>query len=67
VSTDSSTSRLNLLFTPALKINDHRRAPTPRDDPRHLLVAIIHLLMLRPSGYEGEIAWGELLTLLAVF
>jgi hypothetical protein len=42
---------------------DNRIAAAPGDDPNHVLVTVIHLLMLCIGWYEGEISGRKLLSL----
>jgi hypothetical protein len=53
----------SLCAIPALKIVDNRVAAAASDDPHHILVTIVDLLVFGIGWYKGEVSGSKLLPL----
>ena len=66
---DSIQTGIILLFdlaaAPSVEINNARCPSTTHNRPSDLLVAVVDFLVLCIRWYEAEIAWSEILSLLA--
>lgn len=61
----NSPNQVASTLSPPLQIPHHRHPPTTRNDPLHLLLAIINLLMFRKRRYKRKVARHQILPLLA--